>query len=186
MTGFANRRFLLPGLLVALLAAGPTWADETEQAPAVQIPGLGDPGKLTAVQFEAFPLDTLVGRDARRQLVVNGRYSSGQVRDLTSKVSYQTEPAGVVRVETDGLVIPLADGKVKVTATAEGLSGSTELTVERFGEHIPINFSNQITPTPFSRSSVATRAAATAKTPDRTASSCRCWVFTRRKTTSTW
>ena len=50
-----------------------------------QTPGLGDPGQLVEVQIEsgrtvdgAFALD---GQDARSQLVVTGKYSSGQLRD---------------------------------------------------------------------------------------------------------
>src|SRR5262245_28563872 len=74
-------------------------------------PGLGDPGQLVEVQIEsgrtvdgAFKLD---GQDARQQLVVTGKYSTGQLRDLTSTVTFDVAPAGIVSVDKTGLVVPL-------------------------------------------------------------------------------
>ncbi len=120
-----------------------TPAAETAAAPetapaAPKPPGLGDPGELQEVQIDtgrtvegSFKLD---GQDARQQLVVTGKYSSGQFRDLTGDISYETEPAGIVAIDKSGLVAPLADGTATITAkTAAGPSSSIKVTVERFG-----------------------------------------------------
>ena len=54
--------------------------------------GLGDPGQLVEVQIDSgrtaeggFTLD---GQDARQQLIVTGKYATGQQRDLTGTASY--------------------------------------------------------------------------------------------------
>ncbi|HQU44905.1 MAG TPA: DUF1549 domain-containing protein, partial [Pirellulales bacterium] len=89
----------------------------------------------------------LDGPDARKQLLVDGKYSSGQVRDLTPAIIWQASPAGIVAISPAGLVTPLADGTVKITAKTEGgMRAATELTVKNFTTPRPINFPNQIVP----------------------------------------
>jgi hypothetical protein len=111
------------------------------------IPGLGDPGQLTALRIEQPHKLTLRGRDARRQLVVTGVYSSGQERDAAPQVTFAAKPAGVISVAADGFVTPLASGTATVTASGpEGLSAAVRVAVEKFDEQIPINFGNQIVP----------------------------------------
>src|SRR5689334_8950073 len=61
-------------------------ADEVaKNTPAA--PGLGDPGKLEALQVSSGRPDgtlaILRGRDAQQQLVVTGQFATGQSRDLT-------------------------------------------------------------------------------------------------------
>ncbi len=114
---------------------------------AADFPGLGDPGNLAAISIDQphdFPLR---GRDARRQLIVTGKYDSGQSRDLTSHVTYRVAPSGVIQIDSGGFVVPLANGKATVTAQAGGGKSTTcELTVVDFDKDVPINFANQITP----------------------------------------
>src|SRR5689334_11034503 len=101
------------------------------KAPAA--PGLGDPGQLLEVGIDSgrntdggFVLD---GQDARQQLVVTGKYSTGQLRDLTTKTTYEVAPEGIVSVEKSGLVIPKADGHATITAkTADGVAGAIKAT----------------------------------------------------------
>ncbi|MEX0977385.1 MAG: DUF1549 domain-containing protein, partial [Pirellulales bacterium] len=114
-------------------------------------PGLGDPGQLTEVTIDSgrtveggFTLD---GQDARQQLVVTGKYSTGQLRDLSSKVTYEVAPAGIVEVKPSGFMIPQADGTATITAkTAEGPSGSILVSVIHFAHDPAVNFSNQVVP----------------------------------------
>ena len=113
----------------------------------VQAPGLGDPGALQTIAFEPAATDTLKGADARRQLIVNGQYASGQVRDLTHQVTFEASPAGVVSVDATGFIVPQADGAVTVTAkAASGQAAQATIKVEGFSKPTPINFSNQIVP----------------------------------------
>ena len=66
---------------------------------------------------------------------------------MTREVRFQTTPPGVVRIDTNGVMVPLADGKVTVLAkTASGASVSLPVVVEKFKADPPINFANQVVP----------------------------------------
>lgn len=110
-------------------------------------PGLGPKGNLVRLEFEAGGPTSLVGRNARKQLIVTGVYSSGQRHDLTHDVTYSVDKPGVITVAQDGLVIPSADGTVTVTATEPGgQKAEIALTTVRCAEELPINFENEIVP----------------------------------------
>jgi len=134
-------------LTVGLLSTFTSLAGAAPAPPA----GLGEPGKLESLQINtgrtADGVFALVGQDARQQLAVTGRYASGQLRDLTRAVTYEIKPAGVVSIDSTGLVVPLADGEATITGrTAEGIVGSTKVVVSRFGNEALVNFPNQIVP----------------------------------------
>lgn len=115
--------------------------------PAVTGPGLGDPGQLKSLSIIVAGQPTLAGPDARKQLLVDGHYSTGQVRDWTDRVQFLAIPDAVVSVDAAGRVTPLANGHVTITAsTPDGLKATTELTVANFDTPKPINFANQIVP----------------------------------------
>ncbi len=103
-----------------------------------------EPGKPGESSF------TLRGADARRQLLVTGTFASGQVRDLTDKTTYRAEPAGIVAVDSTGLVTPIADGAASILVTAnaggEVREAKIDVQVEQFGHLLPVNFPNQIVP----------------------------------------
>jgi hypothetical protein len=128
------------------LASG---ASARAQAPKPK--GLGDPGKLTALKLEPNINEKGVairGRDARQQIFVTGVYSSGQFRDFTRKSAYTATPDGIVKIDANGMVLPVADGTTTITATdsASGLSATLPLTVSGMAGDLPINFTNQIVP----------------------------------------
>jgi len=117
------------------------------QAMADQPPGLGPTGDLTTIEFEHAGSTTLIGQNARRQLLVTGVYSSGQRHDLTHDVTYLIDMPTVLSVDAEGLVIPLTDGTA--TITAKGTSGQTAtlaLTTSRCAEELAVNFENEIVP----------------------------------------
>ncbi len=119
-----------------------------------------DPGPITALDIAAGSTDEataaggatahhamLRGPDARMQLVVTARYASGEARDRTADVSYSVSPAGIVRVDPSGAVVPLADGTATVNASADGgRRASTTISVESFANPPAVNFPNQIVP----------------------------------------
>jgi hypothetical protein len=123
-------------------------ADVASAAPAgFKAPGLGNPGQLTGLQITTAGQAVLDGPDARKQLLVDGKYASGQVRDVSPAVKWQVSPEKIVAVSPTGLVAPLADGTVKVLAkTDDGHQATIELTVKNFATPKPINFPNQIVP----------------------------------------
>ncbi len=126
-------------------------ADSATDSAAQKAPGLGDPGQLLEVQIDTgrtvdggFVLD---GQDSRQQLVVSGKFSSGQLRDLTGTVTYEAAPEGIITIEKSGLIIPRADGTATITArTAQGPSGTLNVSVVHFGNDPLVNFPNQIVP----------------------------------------
>ena len=105
-------------IVLVCVCALSTQAVAKESPPALSF------GKLKSLEFEPVPAPAkdaaptlrLRGQDARQQLLVTGRFSSGLVSDYTSKVAYKTAPEGVVAVDTNGFVTALSDGVAKVTA----------------------------------------------------------------------
>jgi hypothetical protein len=129
---------------LGLVLRGPLIAaDDVPTAPTA----LGDLTQITLEAGQPLAACLLSGRDARRQLVVTGHYSSGALRDLTHKVVYSIDPPDIAEVDPTGLVLPLADGTATITAVSEqGLSATIEVVVQHVADQLPINFPNQITP----------------------------------------
>lgn len=95
----------------------------------------------------AAPTLLLRGRDARQQLLVTARFEDSSPGDLTRRVAYSVTPPKVARVDRTGRVIALSDGAAVITArTADGLSATLPVRVERFNEVPPVNFPNQVVP----------------------------------------
>lgn len=114
---------------------------------AAEFPGLGPKGTLQSLQIEAAGLPQLIGRNARRQLIVTGVYSSGQRHDVTHEVQYTVDKPQLVTVNAEGFVTPLADGAVNITAQEPGGKTATlALTTLRCTEELPVNFENEIVP----------------------------------------
>jgi hypothetical protein len=137
---------LFPLALVVWRAAA---ADEAPK-PAAVPKAADNPGDLSGISFElggAGDTLALAGRDARRQLLVTGNYSSGQSRDVTRAVTYTVEPASIAKVDASGLVLPLAEGQAAVTAKAvSGQTATVKVNVANLVADLPINFPNQIVP----------------------------------------
>ncbi len=135
---------ITPALWIASLSAA--------DAPAKpKAPGLGDPGKLVSIALDSGRtkdgLLMLSGRDAVQQLVITGNYDSGQTRDMTRKTVFQAEPAGIVKVDETGLILPIAEGKAVVKAVAApGVEAVVSVQVANLVTDLPINFANQVTP----------------------------------------
>lgn len=123
-----------------------------DAAPAKpKAPGLGDPGKLTAVVIDTGRakdgMFNLAGRDAAQQLVITGQYESGQVRDLSRTAKYEVNPAGIVKVDETGYVTPIAEGEATIHVVgAPGIDANIKVQVSNLIQDKPINFPNQITP----------------------------------------
>jgi hypothetical protein len=136
-------RATISGLLTCALFG----AMLTSDVVAAEFPGLGPKGDLVRIEFESAGATALVGQNARKQLLVTGVYSSGQKHDFTHDVTYAVDAGNVLRVEKDGLVIPLADGSATITATeASGKTATIALTASRCAEELPVNFENEIVP----------------------------------------
>ena len=138
-------------MLASLVSFSLTSANLLAETSAKKAPGLGDPGKLTSVVLDTGRIKdggfTIAGRDAGQQIVVTGQYDSGQVRDLSRTVTYQTAPAGIVEVDANGHVTPIKEGTATVSVKSpEGLTASAKVTVTNIDKDLPINFPNQVVP----------------------------------------
>ncbi|HMC26619.1 MAG TPA: S-layer protein, partial [Verrucomicrobiae bacterium] len=110
------------------------------------------PSPLKELRFElnssaaAQPL-RLRGAGAKQQLLIAGIAEDGTIRDLTREVRYQVSPSTIARVDTNGVLHPLADGKATVSAKiSSGAAASLPLVVSNFKADPPINFANEIVP----------------------------------------
>lgn len=89
---------------------------------------------------------TLAGRDAMQQIVVNGKLPDGRLRDLTREVKFTTNPAGIVQVDSTGLVTPLKEGQATIAAASGNVTASIKVNVTNLVNDIPVHFTNQVVP----------------------------------------
>jgi hypothetical protein len=85
----------------------------------------------------------LDSQDARQQLLatLNG------TQDISREVSWSAEPAGIVRLDTTGRVIPVADGAAVISAKSrDGVTARLPVRVVHAGQPAPLHFANQIVP----------------------------------------
>src|SRR5438270_152559 len=136
----------LPALL--LTAAGSVHAGD--------IYGDKDPAKLEPLvlpkpaevqKFEVYPAKiALKGADDAQQLILTATLASGRVQDLTGDVKYEAANPKLIRVTSNGRVIPLANGSTEVTVTYGDKSVKVPVTAEKCDVNLPINFGNQVVP----------------------------------------
>ena len=138
-----NRYFYI---YIASLALCLTSSNVNAASP--NFPGLGEPGELMGIEYEQAGEPVLRGKNARQQVVVTGKYSSGQTHDLTHSVTYSVDNPSILQVDKTGLVTPaLSNGEATIKARgASGKETRLNLTVERCNEQLPVSFSNEIVP----------------------------------------
>jgi hypothetical protein len=117
---------------------------------AAEPKGLGDPGTLQSLAIETGRAKdgkvTLAGRDAMQQLLVVGRYSSGQLRDLTRTTRIEASPAGIIAIDSTGFVTPVKEGTAVVKATSGNVTARLSVEVTHIVNDIPVHFANQVVP----------------------------------------
>ena len=100
--------------------------------------GIELPGSLNAVMLN--------GPDSSWQVVVTGLTGSGRPLDVTRGAVFTAEPAGIVAVDSTGLVTPLRDGQATLIARVDALE--TRLPVEVQHVEVPhqLNFVTDVAP----------------------------------------
>ncbi|QDV46274.1 Bacterial Ig-like domain (group 2) [Stieleria neptunia] len=89
----------------------------------------------------------LVGTDARLQLIVSRSESNGMTTDWTRRVTFTASPEELISIDPTGLVTPLADGTVTLSATSDdGASATATLVVSGTGQAQPVSFCGQVVP----------------------------------------
>src|SRR5687768_10815588 len=106
-----SRRVFAPSVAFLFLACGFALAQSPD------FPGLGQPGNLVGLAIDGPSEIVLRGPNARAQIVVAGKFSTGQLHDYTHKVKYEASPAGIVEIDTGGFITPVIDGETVVTLT---------------------------------------------------------------------
>lgn len=116
-------------------------------SPAADFPGLGPAGDLQGLSFQSTGPTVIRGRNARKQLIVTGSYRSGQQHDATHDVTYSMSDPKIAKVDADGLVTPLSDGNVSITAKSNnGKTATIELTIAQCQQELPVNFVDEVVP----------------------------------------
>ena len=131
-------RFFLSATLAGIFSLGVIGLDNQVVAEDAAVT-IGTPNGLT-LEPAGF---TLGGRRARQQLLVTAKYSSGELRDLTTVAKLVSSNPKVVSV-VDGIARPLADGTAKLTAQIGTLKSTIDVTVKNFGAPHPFSFKNEM------------------------------------------
>lgn len=137
---------LLAGFLLTF--ANATFAAEGDKPVA---PGLGDPGALQSLTIETGRTTDgvfkVAGRDASQQLIVTGHYATGQVRDLSRKVTYSATPDGIIAIDATGWATPIKEGEATITAKSEaGQMATIKVVVSNIEVDVAVNFPNEVVP----------------------------------------
>ena len=107
---------------------------------------------LLLLLLAAAPELTLsTGRDKSGSFVLAGRDSTQQLvatleGDATRKARYSVFPAGIVRVDATGLVVPIKEGKATITASVGSAQARLGVEVARQEADLPISFANDVVP----------------------------------------
>jgi Protein of unknown function (DUF1553)/Protein of unknown function (DUF1549)/Bacterial Ig-like domain (group 2) len=125
----------LVALLSAQFAAAAIPTDPDERAKLV-----GQPAELVV----SSPAVTLSGPRDVWQVVVTGKYSNGQVRDLTPVAVASAQPAGVVDVGPGLFLRGLKDGTATITLTAGGKTTVVVVTVKDATATKPVSFRHDV------------------------------------------
>ncbi len=127
-------------LILAFALAVPIAAQEQVQPAALSIQAASTDEK------DAGKEATVIGPEARLQIVVTATMPDGKLRDWSGAATYASAPEGVLSVDQNGLVTPLKEGSAVVTASAGAAKATVTVKVQHFDNPPLINFPNQITP----------------------------------------
>jgi len=83
----------------------------------------------TLQSLEVSPTNPSVGAGVNEQFSATGIYSDASHQDLTMQVSWSSSSATVAVIASNGMARALAGGTTTITATMQGVSGSSQFTV---------------------------------------------------------
>ena len=133
-------------LFLLALCGGSAFAAET--APPTAAPAPAKPPSLTIESQPGAGEIRLIGPDASQQVAVTAVRAGERIpeSDVTRRVRYVCEPAGIVAVSESGLVTPLGDGTATVKAELDGATTTVAVRVEAFAKEQPLSFPNDVVP----------------------------------------
>jgi hypothetical protein len=135
MKGFTSIKFIL--LLCSIFC-------REAQAQTPRSAGAAGP---RLVKISVFPEQVqLPGKKARQALLVTALYSNGVEHDVTSQARFSLKTPGVVEITSQGLVLPLQQGKVQAVATFEGKTATVAMNVATLEASRRVSFLQDISP----------------------------------------
>ncbi len=138
---------LVAALLAALIFAGGVSAADPPKKESfrTELAPLPKPSEITALVVQPKEV-ALKGSDSSQQLVVTATLADGRLVDLTGHVDYTADDAKLVRITSTGRVLPLLDGKTRLSASYGDKRAEVPVRTEAVRENLPINFGNQVVP----------------------------------------
>jgi hypothetical protein len=89
---------------------------------------------------------TLIGPHASQQLLVENLAKKHFTGDATPKAKFTTRNAAIATVDEQGIVHPVADGDVTISATVSGQTATAMVTVTGTKREVPRSFRNEVEP----------------------------------------
>ena len=112
-----------------------------------QTPRSADAAGPRLVKISVFPEQVqLLGKKARQALLVTALYSNGVEHDVTSQARFSLKTPGMVEITSQGLVLPLQQGKVQAVATFEGKTATVAMNVATLEASRRVSFLQDISP----------------------------------------
>ena len=84
----------------------------------------------------------LLGKDARRQLLVTARYSDGTERDITRTAKFQSNDDSIAKVSPEGVLTAERGGETAIVVRAPGIAGGAKVDVVLQTREVPTVASN--------------------------------------------
>ena len=99
------------------------------------------------VKISVFPEQVqLAGKKARQALLVTALYSNGVERDVTSQAHFSLKTPGVVEITSQGLVLPLQQGRAEAVVSLEGKNAKVAINVASLEGSRKLSFLHDISP----------------------------------------
>jgi len=108
---------------------------------AVDPPSAVEIGQPAGLAIEPGRIE-LINKRTQQQLLVTGKYSGDEVRDLTAAATFASSNPAVAKVE-GSVVLPVGNGETVVTATVAGQTASVPVLVKNIEAPAPVSFKNE-------------------------------------------
>ena len=104
-------------------------------------PAAVEVGQPASVVLEPAKFE-LLGKRSRQQLLVTGKYSGDQLRDLTPAGTFTSSNPAVVKIE-GSIAYPVGNGEATVTVTVGGQTAAVPVLVKNMELPSPVSFKNE-------------------------------------------
>ncbi len=120
---------LLPSILLIFLSLGSTIVASCAKTTAAT-----NPGGTTLTTIAVTPASPSINSGSSQAFTATGTYSDGSTQNITTSAGWTSSNSAIATVQTTGQASPglaagIAAGKVTITATMNGISGTAALTV---------------------------------------------------------